>query len=299
MKNIFIQNIDKKRYAEITKPAYNEIPNLPLGVINCGFAKIFETYTAPLWKHRGFVLMYVCEGKGSVRIEGQRYSLEKGNVLCYRTLHSNLVLSPASQDWNYKWIEIYGSATSFYYNLINQKTFPMPAIYNFPLDVLQYHYDRIVQNLMSDGRSACYKNISVLTELLTALLLEKETTPAYTEEKYAKCFANLFSYVEKNYFNPITVDEMARVFGISKYYFIRVFKQFVNTSPMKYVRNFRIAKATELLLLTERSVEEIAEIIGYKTSTQLISNFRDVTGTTPFQYRKTHKNGGSYEKNNL
>jgi len=55
---------------------------------------------------------------------------------------------------------------------------------------------------------------------------------------------------------------------------------------MKYVRNLRIAKASELLIRTDRTVEEIAEIVGYSTTTGFIDNFKAVQGTTPLKYRK-------------
>lgn len=289
MKNVFIQHMDEMRHAEITKPVYTEVQNIPLGVVNCGNATIFETYTSIKWKHRGFVFMFVCDGEGEVIIEDKLYILKTGDVFCYRTMNTGATITPRTKTFTYKWIDIYGTASSFYYNLINESTFPSPGIHTLSLDLIHYHFERIVKNLMSDSKYACYKNASILSELLTALVSEQESAENYGNDKYARSFSELFEFVEKNYYNNITIEQMAQVFGMSKFYFIRLFKESVGIPPMRYVRNYRIGKSTELLMQSDRSIEEIGEIVGYKTTSQFIGNFRDVMKTTPLQYRKTHK----------
>ena len=285
MNNIYLQKLDNKRYAEIFKPLYKEDKNIPLGVVNCGSARVFGEYTSPEYRHKGFVFMFATEGEGEIIIEDKSYTMKKGDVICYRTTNTRVTVSAKSDTWSYKWIEITGSSSNFYYCKINEKSFPIPTINQFPEEISIYHYNKISNNLSDASDSAILKNNSHICELLSEFLVHINE-PAPQKENYSKNFSELFAYTEKNYFADITVEQMADFFSLSKYHFIRIFKEYLGITPMKYIRNLRIAKASELLLRTDRTVEEIAEIVGYSTAAGFIENFKAVQKTTPLKYRK-------------
>ncbi|MBQ2966584.1 MAG: helix-turn-helix transcriptional regulator [Clostridia bacterium] len=287
-KNIFIQNMEQQRYAEITKPLYEPVPRIPLGVENCGNARIFMQFKSMETTHRGFVCMYVDEGEGIISFENKHISLKKGNLLCYRATNAIIKLTALNQSWSYKWIDINGDASLFYYREICKDMFPSAVIYNMPPDTFFHYYNRLIKNLLIESKSACFKNASVLTEFLTTILSGPEALPR-EEGKYAKNFATLFTYMEKHYFNPLTIDDLAAVFGFSKYHFIRVFQEYTGVSPMKYLCKLRIGKAAESLVLSDRSVDEIARIVGYNSTSHFISYFKENTNMTPLQYRKNYK----------
>ena len=67
---------------------------------------------------------------------------------------------------------------------------------------------------------------------------------------------------------------------MSKSYFLRLFRRYMGTTPYNYLVNFRITQAKELLVLTDHSVSEIAQKVGFgedRKSTRLNSSHRSLS----------------------
>ena len=92
-------------------------------------------------------------------------------------------------------------------------------------------------------------------------------------------------YIESHYGQPITLDELARLSGMSPKYFCRFFKTIVHRSPIDYVNYYRIECASSFLATSDMTVAEIAQHCGYNDSSFFIKQFRRYKGTTPKRYR--------------
>ena len=73
---------------------------------------------------------------------------------------------------------------------------------------------------------------------------------------------------------------------MSKSYFLRLFRRSMGTTPYNYLVNFRITQAKELLVLTDHSVSEIAQKVGFGDASNFSTRFAKATGQSPLQYRK-------------
>ena len=92
-------------------------------------------------------------------------------------------------------------------------------------------------------------------------------------------------YIETHYGQPITLDTLARLTGLSPKYFCRFFRTIVHRSPIDYVNYYRVECASHFLTTTDMTVAEIAQHCGYNDSSFFIKQFRKYKGTTPKQYR--------------
>ena len=92
-------------------------------------------------------------------------------------------------------------------------------------------------------------------------------------------------YIETHYGQPITLDALARLTGLSPKYFCRFFRAIVHRSPIDYVNYYRIECASHFLTTTDMTVAEIAQHCGYNDSSFFIKQFRKYKGTTPRHYR--------------
>ena len=97
----------------------------------------------------------------------------------------------------------------------------------------------------------------------------------------------IIDYIEKHASSQISMNEMAKKYFYSPAYFSRAFKKNFGVSFSAYVQSVRVQKVIELLDCTTLSVEEISEKIGYHDKRELNRAFKNVTGTTPGEYRKT------------
>ena len=84
----------------------------------------------------------------------------------------------------------------------------------------------------------------------------------------------------------IQVDQMAARLYLSPGYLSMVFKKEVGENIKQYIRNVRMAKAEELLTVTQMSVREIGEHTGFKNMSYFSKCFRQQFGDTPESYRR-------------
>lgn len=95
-------------------------------------------------------------------------------------------------------------------------------------------------------------------------------------------------YIDQNCALNITLDDIARFSGFSKYYFSRVFKQQLGVSFSEYLRYKRISMAEDLLIHTRQSIQDIATAAGFGSIATFNRVFREVKHCTPSKYREIY-----------
>ena len=94
------------------------------------------------------------------------------------------------------------------------------------------------------------------------------------------------AYVREHY-SDLTEEETAAACGVSRTYFSRCFKRAMRIGFSAYVCAVRLREAERLLLTTSKSVTEIAEEVGFSTTSYFIARFRELHGVTPHQNRES------------
>ncbi len=94
------------------------------------------------------------------------------------------------------------------------------------------------------------------------------------------------AFIENNYMNEITVEDIAEVSGLNRSYFGKIFKESVGKSPQEFLIHYRMIKAAELLSMTRYSVGEIANAVGYPNQLHFSRAFKGVYGVSPRNWRK-------------
>lgn len=148
--------------------------------------------------------------------------------------------------------------------------------------------DKFIQLNMSQQN---YKELLLkgyLYQIMFHLLLEeknmiKKTAIDYLVEERKK---NILTFIELNYQNPLTLNDLANSLSLSKEQFCRFFKQSFRTTPIKYLNQYRINQATNLLRETTLSIIEIAFETGFENSNYFAISFKKTTGQSPSQFRK-------------
>jgi len=95
------------------------------------------------------------------------------------------------------------------------------------------------------------------------------------------------SYLRQHYADTdLSRSQMATHIAVSESYLTRVFRRDLGISPREYLVRYRVARAKELLRLTNHSVTEIAHQIGYDDSAYFSRVFREETGRSPLVFRR-------------
>lgn len=101
---------------------------------------------------------------------------------------------------------------------------------------------------------------------------------------WLKCVMNL---IKQQYSTQITLDQMADSAGFSPKYFCRIFHEVTHYTPMDYLNQYRINRASEMLLRTDETIEEISYNVGINDISYFIKLFKRYKNITPLKYRNS------------
>jgi AraC-like DNA-binding protein len=91
--------------------------------------------------------------------------------------------------------------------------------------------------------------------------------------------------VDARYVDPLGVDDMARVAGLSRAHFSREFRRAFGESPHAYLLTRRLERAAAMLRTTDRSVTNICHSVGLDSVGSFTSSFTRTYGMSPTAYR--------------
>ncbi len=92
-------------------------------------------------------------------------------------------------------------------------------------------------------------------------------------------------HIDRCYAEPLDLDVVARVAGVSKFHFVRCFEATYGETPMRYLTRRRIERAQDLLRHANLTVTEICFVVGFASLGSFSSRFRQLVGETPTAYR--------------
>lgn len=154
----------------------------------------------------------------------------------------------------------------------------------------------------------CNKMLSILGELSS---LEKDKTDLYVYEVLVRLSAlwlimrknirlpserqhsitnvriqTFLNYIEQHYSAPLTLEDLAASANVSKSECLRCFKESIQTSPYKYLLEYRLSKAAALLKMSDEPIGNIADSVGVHQMSHFGKCFKAKTGCSPRKYRK-------------
>lgn len=93
------------------------------------------------------------------------------------------------------------------------------------------------------------------------------------------------TYIEHNFQNEITIEDIAGVCGLNRTYFGKIFKEALGKTPQEFLLNYRMLKAAELLKLTSLSIGDVGLAVGYANQMHFSRAFKNNYGISPGEWR--------------
>lgn len=93
-------------------------------------------------------------------------------------------------------------------------------------------------------------------------------------------------HVDRNYHQPLELEDLAAVARLSKFHFHRLFRETYGVTPGNYVSQRRIERAQDLLRTSNLTVTEVCMTVGFSSLGSFSSRFRGIVGETPSEFQR-------------
>ena len=98
-------------------------------------------------------------------------------------------------------------------------------------------------------------------------------------------FYGVMDYCTHNFTEPITLDSVAEVLHLSKYYISHLINRKLGQNFNEYINSLRINEACALLRETDKKISDISEEVGFGTIRSFNRSFKQITALSPAEYR--------------
>jgi len=249
--------------------------NLPFYITEIGKFKAGINYFTERSNIDSMLIIYTVSGEAEFITKGTEQDISAGDLL-FIDCNEYHKYKVKGDSWEFYWVHINSQAKNIVQSADTGNKVQMYS------DVSEIFERLIIYVQKSDMLSAM--NISY--ELHS--LINKAVSDYYSyENKYENKLSKAVEYIHNNYKKQISVEDAAEKVHLSKYYFIRLFKTYMGTTPYKYILNTRINEAKILLRTTQMSVADISDEVGFLDESNFISNFKKQSGMKPFEYRRS------------
>ncbi|GGE26656.1 AraC family transcriptional regulator [Pullulanibacillus camelliae] len=151
-------------------------------------------------------------------------------------------------------------------------------------DYLKHRLERLYEELRGQERFRSYICVGILQELLGMVSRELEQ-PEVTPMKL-RYVQTLKNYLYTHYRESIDIEQLARLIHRSPNYTISIFKDVMETSPIKFMHHIRMMEACNLLCHSDMTVTSIAGYLGYYDAAYFSRTFKAIIGMSPRTYRQ-------------
>jgi AraC family transcriptional regulator len=138
--------------------------------------------------------------------------------------------------------------------------------------------------------------VETLASSLAARLVQNHVSspaqvlPRITQEGLdRRRLSRVLDYIEANLESDLTVDHLASIACLSRFHFARAFKVGIGQAPHQYVSAKRLERAKGLLMRSDQSLVDIALALNFSCQANFTRAFRQLTGQTPGQYRRSFR----------
>ncbi|MGX9929939.1 AraC family transcriptional regulator [Virgibacillus salarius] len=261
--------------------------NVPFKLLYITHSEYDRGWHSTKHTHHFTELFYIVKGKGSFLLSNHEIPVKENDLVIINPNVEHTEKSNLYDSLEYIALGIEGLTFAH----VKENSSQM-GLYTYQGDrenILFYLHSLLneVQQGNEEYEVICQNIIEILmVKLRRGKMLEIQKTEPQNINKAA---AFIMYYINQNYREPITLDTLAEIGHINKYYLAHTFKKDMGISPIEYLNQVRIREAKILLDTTDYHIGNIAEFTGFSSQSFFTQAFKRATNQTPSAYRRQRK----------
>ena len=270
---------------------------IDLGMYQYGYEQCEPGHSFGPAARNHYLFHYVLSGTGTLMAdnakgETQTYSIKSGQGFLIFPGQITTYYADLRLPWEYVWIEFDGLRVKEALEL-TELSMNSPVYRSHSKDLREQLVNEMMY-IVHHAKESPFHLIGHLYLFFDYLMQSSKSTKLVHSSKMSDFYIKeAIHFIEQNFQNNITVEEIASVCGINRSYFGKIFRKSIGRSPQEFLMNYRMVKATELLKLTSLSIAEISSAVGYENQLHFSRAFKTVYGISPRQWRNQHKSPSS------
>ncbi len=130
---------------------------------------------------------------------------------------------------------------------------------------------------------------NLLQVLMVHLMRETHISAEKTESATRRECSTAKWYLDSHFKEKITLDTLAQVCGVNKYYLVHSFSEEYGISPIRYLIRKRLDESKYMLRSTDIPIARIVQMLGFSSPSYFAQMFRAAEGMSPSDYREQRK----------
>ena len=275
---------------------FNIFPNenfIDLCMYQYGFEQCEPGHSFGPAKRNHYLFHYIISGTGTLMAdnakgETQTYSIKSGQGFLIFPEQITTYYADQNLPWEYIWIEFDGLRVKEALDLTELSV--NTPVYHPNSKHLREQLMNEMLYIVHHAKESPFHLIGHLYLFFDYLTQSVKSAKLVQSSKMSDYYIKeALNYIEQNFQNDITIEEIAAVCGINRSYFGKIFHNSIGCSPQEFLMKYRMVKATELLKLTSLSIAEIGSAVGYENQLHFSRAFKKINGVSPREWRNQHK----------
>lgn len=243
----------------------------------------------PFHWHDELQMTWVFEGRLEYCVNGDTFSLSHDKILLINSqlMHSSRTVSQDARalciDFG---LDIFHPLVLKHYILPFLET----SSFSYSLLPLKPYQPASLDDFLNwtKAPSGYFSIINFLSQMFESVIrdFKKDEHPVDYDE--IEMFHTVLNYIYSHYAEPLTVQQLAVQIMTNKNRLTDLFKKYTNMAPIKFLNEYRLYIAQNLIIHTDKPISEISEDVGYNQLSYFIQQFRDNYGLSPLKYRNKY-----------
>ena len=256
-----------------------------LNLYQFGYEKCEPLHSYGPYARNHYLFHYVISGKGYFRSD-KLYEVTAGHGFLIEPNQITTYFADENEPWEYVWIEFDGLRVRESLQLagigINQ---PIYTPINTKAGALLLNEIMYIVDNGADRPMLIIGHAFIfLDQLMQSSATKIKRTGKRLRDFYMK---EALSFIEQNYQNDISIEDIASFCGLNRNYFGKIFRNTMGKTPQEFLLSYRMAKAAQLLKETTFSVGAIAAMVSYQNPLHFSRAFKNIYGCSPRNYRQS------------
>lgn len=280
---------------EDTNLLFSIFPNerfVDLGLYQYGWEQCDPLHSYGPFARNHYLFHYVISGTGTLQSTNSAgvtidYQIRSGQgfLICPRQI--NTYFADKDHPWEYTWLEFDGLRVKEAMELAGL-TMDNPVYHSNARDLSR----ELMSEMLYIAKHSDQSPFHLIGHLYLFLdfLTRSSSSRKMLQGGRLKDFyiREAISFVEQNFQNNITIEDIATFCNLNRSYFGKIFHEAVGKSPQEFLISYRMTKAAELLKLTRLPVGDISNAVGYPSQLHFSRAFKKTYGTSPRDWRSAN-----------